>query len=368
MCSCGSKRSDAVPPVRLERMTYWDGQTLRSADLNDIVKIADARRWWHNRALHNAYGISFGLEVTPVMVNSSTPNPVPGVRVSAGIAYDRFGRMLYQQFDLDLPFPSDATDPNSPVVLLLRWPEVEAEACCCCAPAPKCCLGEPVRRADGIEFYWKDNLKVQTQDGIPVARAFPSKDPKNTPAMLDKKFLSPRLRRFQRPHIVGNGTLPGATSWNLGPADLVYPDRQDTSISWQPVDVYIDSSAAAFSQTPNYVAILSGPLFDVSRQLLLPINFPHIADEFPDRFTFRFWIPINVDTTGEAQVTSAATPTTTGPNNVIGFDAFRAFARQQKLHVVWVGCETPAPGVAIDRKQLARKLCGCGTPETRLSV
>src|SRR5439155_6053236 len=41
----------------LERVRYWQGQMLRSRDFNDIHATEEQRRWWHNRALHDAYGI-----------------------------------------------------------------------------------------------------------------------------------------------------------------------------------------------------------------------------------------------------------------------------------------------------------------------
>ena len=42
---------------KLERVRYWQGQMLRSRDFNDMHAVEEQRRWWHNRALHNAYGV-----------------------------------------------------------------------------------------------------------------------------------------------------------------------------------------------------------------------------------------------------------------------------------------------------------------------
>src|SRR5579864_1624026 len=46
----------------LERTRYWQGQLLKSGDLNGQVSTDLQLRWWHNRALHNAYGVALGYE------------------------------------------------------------------------------------------------------------------------------------------------------------------------------------------------------------------------------------------------------------------------------------------------------------------
>ena len=356
MRGCGSKHRNAAPPTAIEQFTFWDGQTLRSSDLNDFLKVETARREWHNRALHNAYGISFGLEVVAI----STTGSMPALHVSGGIAYDRFGRLLYQQFDLEIPFPSDVPETVKATVLFIRWCELDA-APCCCAPPAKCCLGEPALRGCGVELYWKDAAHLRGEEGVPIARALFVKNAKATSVTLDKTFVAPRLRRFDRPHILADATLPGATAWKLGPADLIRPDSERTSISWQPVDVDLDTSAAGFSQTPEYFAMLAGPLFSLAEGMILPVLFPHIANEFSDRFTFRFWIPISSDQAEELRINEIDAEAAAGPANVIGFDAFRNFARRQKLYVAWFGCEMPSPISPILGRRMERKLCGCGT-------
>lgn len=367
MSGCGGRQRDAAVPAAIEQFTFWDGQTLRSSDLNDFLKVETARRGWHNRALHKAYGISFGLESMQNSASSAGAGSIPAVHISSGVAYDRFGRMLYQQFDLDIPFPSDVPDTVNATVLFIRWCEPDA-APCGCTPPIQCCLGEPVRRGGAVELYWKDAAHLRGEEGVPIARALFVRKAKATSVALDKTFIAPRLRRFDRPHILADGTLPGATAWTLGPDDLVRPDRENTSISWQPVDVDLDTSAAGFSQTPEYFATLAGPLFSLADGMILPVLFPHIVNEFPDRFTFRFWIPIFVDQPSELRIRAIGAGASGGPANVIGFDAFRNFARRQKLYVAWIGCEMPSPVSPILRQSRERKLCGCGTAAMRLAT
>src|SRR6266571_1601325 len=54
----------AIPPVAasdLERLRYWQGQMLRGRDFRDQLAIAAQLRWWHNRAIHHAFGIAYGF-------------------------------------------------------------------------------------------------------------------------------------------------------------------------------------------------------------------------------------------------------------------------------------------------------------------
>jgi hypothetical protein len=51
-------------PLELQRLRYWQGQMLRSRDLRDQVATEAQLRWWHNRALHNVFGVASGFEVT----------------------------------------------------------------------------------------------------------------------------------------------------------------------------------------------------------------------------------------------------------------------------------------------------------------
>lgn len=357
MSHSSRKRTNREAPVPLERFVFGDGQTLRSTDLNDYTKIEDARRWWHNRALHNAYGISCGLQIAPAALNQAEPNRMTGLRVRAGIAFDSFGRMLYQQFDLDLPFPSDLPSTITAAVLFLRRFDADSDSCAC-SPRRKCCLGEPVHQWDGLEFYWRETAQVRAEDGVPIARVLYRKGSRKVSPTLDEKFVAPRSRRFSRPHLAAGGTLPGATAWKLGPADLVR--EGSAKILWQPVDVDIDTSAAGFLQTPQYFAELSGPRFDPTRELVLPVVGPHIVDELSEQFTFRFWIPVY--SARVIEEIGAGAPASIHPGNVIGFAAFRRFAYRHKLRIVWIGCEASLHELPEEHEKPVRNSCGCGTP------
>src|ERR1700682_746080 len=97
----------------LERLSYWQGQMLRSRDFRDDAAFEAQRRWWHNRALHSAFGVSYGLHVT---VDSSTGEMI--LTVGCGLAYDCFGRELILRQDRTAPPPQHATATTAQTLLI----------------------------------------------------------------------------------------------------------------------------------------------------------------------------------------------------------------------------------------------------------
>src|SRR3954471_19723641 len=90
-------------PMTLQRQIYRQGQLLRSADLSDGLADGAQLRWWHNRALHTAFGVAAGLVAT---INGAGTR----VRIGPGLAYDAFGRelLLWEPATLAIPqLPGD---------------------------------------------------------------------------------------------------------------------------------------------------------------------------------------------------------------------------------------------------------------------
>ena len=355
-----SNRGDAAPPADIERFSFWDGQTLRANDLNRAGEVADARRWWHNRAVHNAYGIAFGLEFDEVRPNQKKRAKPTGLRLSHGVAYDAFGRMLHVPVDRDVPFPSNVPDSVESCLLVVRFRAPESGACGC-SPAPRCCGSE--RAGDEtFELEWIEESRVRWRENVPLARVVFTKSPRR--AGIDRTFAAPRLRAARRPHIVADATVPGATQWLGGPASLVRPVPDDQSVVWSPIDVVVDTSAAGFSETPVYIADLAGSLVNLARPQLLRALSPHVVDETPRRFTFRFWILLAQPFFEIEGPVRAAT----GSETTFTFDGFRNFARQQRLHVSWIGCERDPQPAAPEVRTRARRLCGCAPHAMPLSI
>src|SRR5678815_1790192 len=85
----------------MQRLKYWQGQKLLSRDFRDQTSYEAQLRWWHNRALHNAYGVSYGFAVTLIDTR---------VRIDCGVAYDCYGRELILQAPRELVLPEPADD------------------------------------------------------------------------------------------------------------------------------------------------------------------------------------------------------------------------------------------------------------------
>lgn len=73
----------------LQRLGYRQGQMIRSRDFRDQQEIEDQLRAWHNRAVHDAYGIAESV-LEGLEVREETVNQRPGVVVESGAAYDLF--------------------------------------------------------------------------------------------------------------------------------------------------------------------------------------------------------------------------------------------------------------------------------------
>jgi hypothetical protein len=373
MCSCNEKWMSQAPPVMLERFFYSTGQKLRSSDLNALLAVAEARRLWHNRAVHNVFGLSDGLDV--FAMNDAKLNLI-GVGILPGLAYDCTGAPLLLQSDAKVPVPAGVPASVTECLLLARRQQPNSLGCSC-SPRIRCCLGEKIQTGEWVEFVWKDAASVGPRDGVPLARiSYPmsqsspakkrstrklAQTPKLGPT-LDVNFEPPRIRPIQRSHIAADRTLPGATDWQQGSFLGYTPATGQFPLDWQAVTVSVDTSAAGFKEVPCYFAQIGGSLLDEAGLEWLPAAFPYITDEKANSFTFGFWIPAFPQETLRAAVfTHQNFDSQVG--SVIGFDNFLAFARRQKLFVTWLGCEMPPQPVPIRRAELSKMFCGCGTAQ-----
>src|SRR5437879_8729158 len=108
----------AIPPVEardLERLRYWHGQMLRSRDFRDQLAIDAQLRWWHNQAIHHAFGVAIGFEVRENKQQHS-------VLVEPGLAYDCFGREIVLSHNRLLAVPA-ATES---LTLLVRYKDTRS--------------------------------------------------------------------------------------------------------------------------------------------------------------------------------------------------------------------------------------------------
>src|SRR5688572_27706278 len=133
--------------VTFQRLKHWPGEALRSCDFNLGLNLLRHRRWWHNRALHNTYGVVTGLTL-PVQSVNGNQWIVAGGLISPGLAYDCFGRELWLRTPLPVPsLPREGDRGENTVLwtLLVRNGSVS-----------------PL-------VHWRVSTSVEITDGIPLA-------------------------------------------------------------------------------------------------------------------------------------------------------------------------------------------------------
>ena len=258
-------------PLEIHRQRYWQGQLLRSRDFNDQYKVEAQLRWWHNRALHNVYGVSFGLNV------SAADDPLTAVVVSRGVAYDCMGRELILPTTQSVALPEQPPEIGRAIALYVRYRDTDS------FPPKKELAGNCLAHRfstllDQAELRWLPADRLDVKAGVPIARV---QNPNNE-LMLDEKFIAPTTRAFARPHIASGSTLAGSTAWKLwersGAGSLGY-------------EVKVDTSVAGFTEVPVYFAWLQGRFWPETIGGFFFAPFTYIDQPESDKFVFRIWMP-----------------------------------------------------------------------------
>jgi len=285
--------SDAKLDV--ERVRYQSGQTLTSIDLRTQVEGAAQLRWWHNRALHEPFGVADGLEVSEIQDADGRRLAL----VAPGVAHDAFGRELILCARQRALFPADVPRQT----LLLRYPHAAERA--------------QARRRHVGELAWMPTRRWNVRHGVPLAHTNAAGQ------FIVDAWNRPQARVLARPRIAAGTTLPGATSWKAW-RPLEMGDGQDTPPGYQ---VAIDTSYAGFTQTPCYFAWMQGPNVDARGRILAACA--HIESETPLGFVFCVWLPTIL---GARLIRESAGAQEVG-------SPFLAFARREGLYVRWLAVE-----------------------------
>jgi hypothetical protein len=369
--------------ANIERVRYWEGQRLRARDFRTQTVSEAELRWWHNRALHNTFGIRSGFHVSPVISGGA----VTAFDVDCGVAYDCYGRELILQSARRVEVPR--LEPQKPtiVTLLARYKPV----------SPRVARRSSIEAADLI---WKPTKKVDTDDGVPLARLsyVASANLASLPAglvlpaglnsriryddatgrlmfrgklsesvknellklsgnstyknavtrlfedpeyifVVDDEFCVSISRALARPRLGRGETVAGSTPWEIWTENVIGADREVHEIPLG-VQVTIDTSAAGFTQTPVYFAWLQGTLWNRTNVDFFPIVLAHIDNESISGFRFRLWTPRFISWLGSRARIANKTFST----------SFLNFARQQGLFVCWLGseCLPPAPSGCVE--------------------
>lgn len=301
-------------PVDLERLRYQQGQQLRSRDRRDQVAIEAQLRAWHNRAMHNAFGIAEGLEVE---------FQAQSILVKPGLAYDARGRELILQRPRTINFPrTGATDTTW--LLLARFketaefPERNQFSSVCFGRQGSLWLESP-------EFLWKQTHQWRPELGVPVARITV-----NAAAITgDAAFVPFRIRGLARGLIFAGQSHPGNTTWEPWNVDLVGVRGQ------LGIQTRIDTSQAGFTQVPCYFASLQltavNPL--QPREFVVPVH--HVTAEAVNGFTFRIFFP-GLFTPGAADTEAFAINR-----------QFERFNARSGYFISWMGVQNRPRGASI---------------------
>lgn len=320
---------------RLERVRYWQGQMLRSADFRDQNADTAQHRWWHNRAIHNAYGVYQGLQASAI----SPSGTLTGISVAPGLAYDCFGRELILESTQIVSLPKNISQPPLTIVLLMSY---TAGGCRPHANDEICWTSMAAESTGTAAFSWVLLSQVKVSDGVPLAQV--EYDQNEVPQQLP--FVPPGARPISRPAIATGTTLPETTIWAPWIIDLGF---QVTGARFSnPIigaQTRIDTSEAGFTRTPCYFAWLGGPVFDPNTAVLLPDMFTSVDQESASGFTFRLWIPPQPQEIVAQELINAPIASGSGISLITGplldFSTFASFARQQKLYIQWLACQMP---------------------------
>jgi hypothetical protein len=302
----------------IERMQFWEGQRLRSRDFRDQVATEAEYRWWHNRALHNTYGVRYGFELAEVF----EAGVLSELRTACGLAFDCYGRELILQKEQVVSVPSFSEPQPRQLLLVASYRETGKFArrrdLISACPGGSVLLDAPI-------FSWVNPKEFRFNQGVPIARIVYGTGA-NAPA-LDTQFRIPPSRPLKRPRVATGATVPGDTPWELW-RESVRTDNGVATLNLG-MQVDIDTSTFGFTETPLYFAWLSGRLWKAANIAFFPIPMLHIPSASYKQFRVRLWMPtINLLLGGRARQAND------------GFDReFINYAREQGLHICWVGVQ-----------------------------
>jgi hypothetical protein len=273
-----------------ERFRYWQGQMVRARDFTDQRAEVDRQTRWHNRAVHHAFGVRSGFEVT--LVEAALPQV--RVRVACGVAFDCSGAVLALQRPRELTV--DIGD-GKPAVLLVRSRASGGGGCSCHGGAES--TGSGRLWEDDLALTWEFRRVLSAEAGVPLARVSAGAG-----VVTVDQSIRPLVRPVARPRLASGSTIPGLTPWEpwLGG-----------------VQTRIDTSAAGFTQVPAYFASYVTTRRAVTLLELQALFLTHIGNAGLTEFTFRIVSPVSFSRRSRFTMTE--------------------LARDLGLVVCWIGCQ-----------------------------
>jgi hypothetical protein len=251
----------SIEERELERVRYEQGQVIRSRDFNDQAANEDQLRWWHNRSLHNAYGVvsgilnGFAVQLTDPATKEFTVRP--------GVAYDCFGRELILTRERKTRLPDEIAEGTAILLLQYQAPAVKAGQACNC-PQAETTAHEPALR-------WVSG-RVSVRDGVAIARV---SDVGNLDSETVVDTDVPIVRALARPHMASGKTESDGGPWEL------WTQRTSAGEFFIGFQIRVDTSAAGFTRVPCYFAWAP----------TLLVESTEISGAEVNSFTFRLWLP-----------------------------------------------------------------------------
>jgi hypothetical protein len=232
--------------TELERVRYWQGQLLASADLQTQLRVDEELRRLHNRAVHQAYGVAIGLGIAD---DDAAKLEDGKLKLPCGMAYDCAGRGLIVEEERTIPLPVPVTDN---LTLVLAYDPASV---------------------DGIALRWMPAPDVNANTGVALTRLIL----KDGNAKIDAEFRPVVVRPMARPRMAIGTTIPGETAWKpwkIGSEEIG-------------VQVEVDTSSEGFTRLPHYFAeVIAGkPTED-----FVPAWFASIAEPSAHSFTLRLML------------------------------------------------------------------------------
>jgi hypothetical protein len=288
----------------LERSTFFDGQRLTARDLTELQRAHRELRWLHNRSLHG-WGIGIGLA-------ASGERGATAVTVEPGYGVDALGREIILTEPRTVPVPADpgTTSGEDAAYYLVAAYRPDEQQTVAERRSGACAASGTVRLSETPLLEWRKAAQLSEGFELILAQA----------AVRNCRLsgsLSQAPRRYARPpdqpYIAAGQTEQGRTGW------LEWKVGEQTL----GVHVAVDTSAARFKGTPQYLAHVVGDRHVTagSGQLLIVMRtLPAVVAATPTRFTLQLRIVIE-----QASVAIANLP---------------QLVETLQWHVVWTGIES----------------------------
>lgn len=300
--------SDSIAIPDLQRPVFFDGQLLTADDLNTAQTVGREMRWLHNRSLHD-WGIVTGLAV-------SGAKGARSVTVAPGLAIDSYGREIILTQSLVLAIPVIEGTGKEVMFYLITGYQGDAREKVVESRDGVCSAGGAVRLGNDPRVEWR--TPVQLRQGIDVILAT---------VWIQNCGLSRRAsnsgrrsaKPSQQPYVASGQTDPQSTPWTAWVAGKWFLG----------FTVEVDTSAAHFHETPQYIAQIAGQPFLASKPgPLLAVAFTSVVNAQADRFTLH-----------------AMLPASSGGNVPVNPPELRSAAKGPGIlqslgwHIVWTGIE-----------------------------